>query len=235
MRCRTIPTSCRTNCRPGRPLGRTERRTDLHRRIYRRPTAAQIGDPRDSHQPESVLRGVRPPGLRAHRDSHQARNRQAARARSSCRATTTSSIPATRSPQSSRVSQHPVQRHRQRPDLEDGFVLLQRGRARQPDATASTPSRMAPFSNAAQQHVFHQPRHPFRAASSARRPHLEVSPRIDLQLGQKNTLTVALPVRAQQRERLLIGSTSLPSQATSSNSTENAIQSAILRSSTITL
>ena len=41
---------------PGRAGRRPQRRPDLHRRIQRRPTAAQGIDPRDSHQPESRFR-----------------------------------------------------------------------------------------------------------------------------------------------------------------------------------
>ena len=39
----------------GRTIGRSQRRTDLHRRILRRAAAAQVGNPRDPHQPEPVL------------------------------------------------------------------------------------------------------------------------------------------------------------------------------------
>jgi hypothetical protein len=50
-----------------------------------------------------------------------------------------------------------------------------------------------------------------------------ISPRIDLQLGQKNTLTVRYQFfRSNQSGN--IGSTSLPSQSTSSTSTENTVQ-----------
>ncbi len=80
MRSPTIPTSWPANldC-PCRPLRRSQRRPNLHRRLQRRATPAQVGHSRNSHQPESLFGGVRPPRLRAHRDPHQARHRQAAR------------------------------------------------------------------------------------------------------------------------------------------------------------
>ena len=52
---------------------------------------------------------------------------------------------------------------------------------------------------------------------------IEVSPRIDLQLGQKNTLTVRYQYE-QGSSRGSLGSTSLPTQATSGTSTENSLQ-----------
>ena len=60
--------------------------------------AAQVGDPRDSHQSESVFGGVRPHRLWAHRDSHQAGNRQAAWAGLHPGQRQRHSIPAIRSP-----------------------------------------------------------------------------------------------------------------------------------------
>jgi hypothetical protein len=52
---------------------------------------------------------------------------------------------------------------------------------------------------------------------------IEVSPRIDLQLGQKNTLTMRYQYERSSSSGSL-GSTSLPTQATSSSSSENAFQ-----------
>jgi hypothetical protein len=54
--------------------------------------------------------------------------------------------------------------------------------------------------------------------------HLEVSPRIDLQLGQKNTLTLRYQFERNNVTNSLGGSTSLPSLALSSNSIEHAAQ-----------
>jgi hypothetical protein len=53
--------------------------------------------------------------------------------------------------------------------------------------------------------------------------HTEVSPRIDLQLGQKNTLTLRYQFYRNSQSGN-IGSTSLPSQSTTSTSMENSIQ-----------
>jgi Carboxypeptidase regulatory-like domain len=53
---------------------------------------------------------------------------------------------------------------------------------------------------------------------------IEVSPRIDLQLGQKNTLTVRYQFEGGSSSGSLGSSTSLPTQATSGNSTENSLQ-----------
>jgi hypothetical protein len=53
---------------------------------------------------------------------------------------------------------------------------------------------------------------------------IEVSPRIDLQLGQKNTLTVRYQYENSNSSGNLGGSTSLPTTATSSTSSENSIQ-----------
>ncbi len=114
----------------GRPFGGPQWRADLHRRIHRRHTAAQVGHPRDSHQSESFFRRVRPHRLWAHRDSHQAGNRYAAWPRLRARQRQRRSTPATRSPQSSGLPQLPVQRHRQRRDFEEGLVLHERGRPR---------------------------------------------------------------------------------------------------------
>ena len=58
---------------------RAQRRANLHRRLYRRAASAEVFDPRDPHQPESIFGAVRQAGLRPHRDSHQARHRQAPR------------------------------------------------------------------------------------------------------------------------------------------------------------
>jgi hypothetical protein len=52
---------------------------------------------------------------------------------------------------------------------------------------------------------------------------IEISPRVDLQLGQKNTLTLRYQMERSTRSNN-VGSTSLPSQATGSTSTEQAIQ-----------
>ena len=54
--------------------------------------------------------------------------------------------------------------------------------------------------------------------------HLEVSPRIDLQLGQKNTLTLRYQFERNNVTDNLGGSTSLPSLAISSNTIEHAAQ-----------
>ena len=54
--------------------------------------------------------------------------------------------------------------------------------------------------------------------------HLNVSPRIDLQLGQKNTLTLRYQFFRNNVSDSLGGSTSLPTLASSSNSIEHAIQ-----------
>ena len=53
--------------------------------------------------------------------------------------------------------------------------------------------------------------------------HFEVSPRVDLQLGQKNTLTVRYQY-ARNNSTNLGGSTSLPSLATTNSSIEHAVQ-----------
>ena len=53
--------------------------------------------------------------------------------------------------------------------------------------------------------------------------HTNVSPRIDLQLGQKNTLTVRYQFYRNSQSGQ-IGSTSLPSQSSTSSSTENTVQ-----------
>jgi hypothetical protein len=52
---------------------------------------------------------------------------------------------------------------------------------------------------------------------------IEVSPRLDLQLGQKNTLTMRYQFERSSRSNN-VGSTSLPTQATGSTSTEQAVQ-----------
>jgi hypothetical protein len=54
--------------------------------------------------------------------------------------------------------------------------------------------------------------------------HLEISPRIDMQLGQKNTLTLRYQFFRMNRTHSLSGDTALPSRATSSDETENGIQ-----------
>jgi hypothetical protein len=54
--------------------------------------------------------------------------------------------------------------------------------------------------------------------------HLEISPRVDLQLGQKNTLTLRYQFERNNTSNALGGSTSLPTLASSSSSTENSIQ-----------
>ena len=54
--------------------------------------------------------------------------------------------------------------------------------------------------------------------------HLEVSPRVDLQLGQRNTLTLRYQFFRQNQSGILSGATSLPSLATSSYTNENAFQ-----------
>jgi hypothetical protein len=53
---------------------------------------------------------------------------------------------------------------------------------------------------------------------------VEVSPRIDLQLGEKNTLTVRYQFEQNSSSNVLQGSTSLPSQATGSTVNEQAVQ-----------
>jgi hypothetical protein len=52
----------------------------------------------------------------------------------------------------------------------------------------------------------------------------EVSPRVDLQLGAKNTLTLRYQFERSNQSGILNGATSLPSLATSEYSNENAIQ-----------
>ena len=100
--------------------------------------APQVGDSRDSHQPESLLGRVRPPGLRAHRDSDQARNRPTAWA---------ILCPGQRRRLQhrqpvhychSRVPQHPVQRLNQRFDLKIRVVFYQRGCSATTRTRAST-------------------------------------------------------------------------------------------------
>jgi hypothetical protein len=54
--------------------------------------------------------------------------------------------------------------------------------------------------------------------------HIEVSPRIDMQLGQKNTLTVRYQFFRMNSSNDISGNTTLPSQASSSDTTENSIQ-----------
>ena len=64
----------------GRAGRRSQRRTDLHRRLHRRQPAQQVVDSGSAHQLQSVFAGVRAARLRAHRDSDQAGNGHAARA-----------------------------------------------------------------------------------------------------------------------------------------------------------
>jgi len=54
--------------------------------------------------------------------------------------------------------------------------------------------------------------------------HMEVSPRIDMQLGQKNTLTLRYQYFHMNSSNNISGNTTLPTQASSSNETENSIQ-----------
>ena len=54
--------------------------------------------------------------------------------------------------------------------------------------------------------------------------HMEVSPRIDMQLGQKNTLTLRYQFFRMNSSNNTSGNTTLPTQATSSTETENSIQ-----------
>jgi hypothetical protein len=54
--------------------------------------------------------------------------------------------------------------------------------------------------------------------------HLEISPRVDLQLGQKNTLTLRYQFERNNATDSLGGSTSLPSLANSTSSTEHSAQ-----------
>ena len=54
--------------------------------------------------------------------------------------------------------------------------------------------------------------------------HMEISPRIDMQLGQKNTLTLRYQFFRMSSSNNLQGNTSLPTQATSSSRTENSVQ-----------
>lgn len=54
--------------------------------------------------------------------------------------------------------------------------------------------------------------------------HIEISPRIDMQLGQKNTLTLRYQYFRMNSTNNLKGDTSLASQAASSTETENSIQ-----------
>ncbi len=54
--------------------------------------------------------------------------------------------------------------------------------------------------------------------------HLLISPRIDMQLGQKNTLTLRYQYFSYDQSNLLGGTQSFPSQASSSNSNENTVQ-----------
>jgi hypothetical protein len=56
------------------------------------------------------------------------------------------------------------------------------------------------------------------------RTRTNVSPRIDLQLGQKNTLTVRYQFYRDSNTDSLSGTVALPTQATSSTSTENTVQ-----------
>ena len=53
---------------------------------------------------------------------------------------------------------------------------------------------------------------------------LEISPRVDLQLGQKNTLTLRYQYSHSNQSGILGGASSLPSTASSSYSSENAFQ-----------
>jgi hypothetical protein len=53
---------------------------------------------------------------------------------------------------------------------------------------------------------------------------IEVSPRVDLQLGEKNTLTVRYQFERSSQSDVLGSSTSLPAQATGSTTSEQAIQ-----------
>ncbi len=58
---------------------RAERRADLYRWVHRWPASSEGIHPRDPHQPESLFGGIRPAGLRPHRDSYQAGHGRAAR------------------------------------------------------------------------------------------------------------------------------------------------------------
>lgn len=62
-----------------------------------------------------------------------------------------------------------------------------------------------------------------RGAAYSPANRIEVSPRIDLQLGQKNTLTARYQFERYTRSNIF-GSTSLPSQATGSVTSEHALQ-----------
>ena len=65
--------------RPCRTLGRSEWRPDLYRWLHRRAASAEILDPRNPRQPESLFRAVRQAGLWPHRNSHQAGHGQVSR------------------------------------------------------------------------------------------------------------------------------------------------------------
>jgi hypothetical protein len=54
--------------------------------------------------------------------------------------------------------------------------------------------------------------------------HMEISPRVDMQLGQKNTLTLRYQFFRMNSSNSLQGNTSFASQATSSTRTENSVQ-----------
>jgi hypothetical protein len=54
--------------------------------------------------------------------------------------------------------------------------------------------------------------------------HIEVSPRVDMQLGQKNTLTLRYQFFRMNSSNDISGNTTLPTQAASSTETENSVQ-----------
>jgi len=72
--------------------------------------------------------------------------------------------------------------------------------------------------------LYQIPTSPTTGALNSTSNRIAVSPRIDLQLGQKNTLTVRYQFVDQTTGGALGGSTSLPSQATSSDTTEHSVQ-----------
>ena len=63
---------------------------------------------------------------------------------------------------------------------------------------------------------------------------MNISPRLDMQLGQKNTLSLRYQFYRADNSNGLGGTTSLPTRATSSNSTSNRSRWTIHRSLAIT-
>ena len=204
---RFISTDSRAErCRPSRPSARSASTRILSRQSS---TTSATGESRSSpsREPTSCM------------------------AADSCRATTAPSTPATRSRRRPRTTAFSTTgRSADRINKKASFFLSVEGR-NSPDAT-STPSPMPPqFSDG----TLFTIRTPLTGGLLQPANRVEVSPRIDLQLGQKNTLTVALPVRDRQFQRKHRIPHRCPRRPPPHSTQNTPFNSAIRRSSTITL